>query len=211
MKNRNDKRKDALIEEYKELVGKFFVAILSFICKDINTIYKEDKFLKNFYCLIFNKSGAVDEFLAKNKNFSQQNFIDFINSRGGDPGLKWKRVLLANMRTAIRSISSVPPETYGDEFSVKVEAECITVFQTSPRIPILLDNVIKVLNARNAECEQLKEYRNKSEKINRKIDDSNDIKKFSNVLFRSKLIQYNKMDEEYLEKILEDWHKVTHC
>ena len=115
------------------------------------------------------------------------------------------------MRTAIRSISSVPPETYGDEFSVKVEAECITVFQTSPRIPILLDNVIKVLNARNAECEQLKEYRNKSEKINRKIDDSNDIKKFSNVLFRSKLIQYNKMDEEYLEKILEDWHKVTHC
>lgn len=172
-------------------------------------IYKENKFLKNFYCLIFNKSGSVDEFLNKNKNFSQQDFIDFINSRGGNPSLKWKQVLLAKMRTAIRSIASVPPETYGDEFSVKVEAECIKVIQTSTRIPILLEKVIKALNAQNAPSEQIKKYHEESKEVNQKIDASNDIKKFSNVLFRSKLIQYNKMNEEDLEKILEDWHKVV--
>ena len=35
MKSREEKRKDALIEKYKILVNDYFVAILSFICKDI--------------------------------------------------------------------------------------------------------------------------------------------------------------------------------
>lgn len=116
--------------------------------------------------------------------------------------------LLDTTTKNLASMRSYSVKQFANSWSENIDNYCIKIVQVPSRITLLLNETLKILKKHGTEYSKIEQYILKSKKLSQAVDQHIKTNHSAKALFEYKLLDYDKMDSDYLQDSIKFWKKL---